>query len=112
MTKYNVGHQLVAPHMHRANMAERAIQTFKSRFKAGLATVDPKFPVSQWDYLLPQAFLTLNLLQSSRFNPKMSAYKYMHGTVFLISPPLHLRPRHQSSGTSEARARCNLGFPR
>ena len=54
--------QLVPPHTHRANAAERAIQTFKNHFKAGIASLDPDFPITEWDRLLEQAFLTLNLL--------------------------------------------------
>ena len=54
--------QLVEPDNHRANAAERAIQTFKNHFIAGLSTVDPSFPMQLWDELLPQAQDTLNLL--------------------------------------------------
>jgi hypothetical protein len=32
------------PHCHRHNAAERAIQTFKEHFVAGLSSVDPHFP--------------------------------------------------------------------
>ena len=69
MTKYKTTYQLVPPHTHRANAAERAIQTFKNHFKAGLASLDPQFPVSEWDRLLEQTFLTLNLLRASRNKP-------------------------------------------
>ena len=55
-------YQLVPPHSHRRNLAERAIQTFKNHFKAGLASVNPNFPLSEWDRLIPQANITLNLL--------------------------------------------------
>ena len=48
-TEEQVAFQLVPPGNHRANAAERAIQTFKSHFIAGLAGVDPKFPLGQWD---------------------------------------------------------------
>ena len=58
----NVQFHLVPPHNHRANAAERAIQTFKNHFIAGLSGLDPKFPIKQWDWLLKQAELTLNLL--------------------------------------------------
>ena len=52
----NTTFQLVPPHNHRANKSEHAIQTFKQHFKAGLASVDPNFPVaSLWDLLLQQA---------------------------------------------------------
>ena len=49
----DIKHQLVPPHYHRTNFAERAIQTFKQYFNAGLALTDPDFPLSQWDHLLP-----------------------------------------------------------
>ena len=71
--KENVSWQLVPPHQHRANLAERAIQAFKHHFKACLASVDPNFPAREWDRLLIQSELTLNLLWSARVNPKLSA---------------------------------------
>ena len=74
MTKAKTTFQFVPPYTHRANVAERAIQTFKGHFKAGLASVHPDFPISEWDRLLEQAFLTLNLLRASKVNPKLSAY--------------------------------------
>jgi hypothetical protein len=51
--------QLAPPHMHRRNTAERAIQTFKNHFVAGLCSVDPNFPLCLWDRLLPQATIIL-----------------------------------------------------
>lgn len=39
--------ELVAPYTHQANLAERAIRTFKAHFKSGLATTHPNFPMSQ-----------------------------------------------------------------
>ena len=65
--------QLVPPHQHQANAAERAIQTFKHHMKACLATIDPQYPLREWDRLLPQCELTLNLLRASKVNPKLSA---------------------------------------
>ena len=41
----DVDWQLVEPDNHRVNAAERAIQTFKNHFLAGLATVDRAFPL-------------------------------------------------------------------
>ena len=66
MAKENISYQLVPPHIHRTNLAERAIQTYKNNFKAGLATLDPDFPLSEWDRLIPQAKITINLLRASR----------------------------------------------
>ena len=54
MTKHKTDCQFVPPHTHRANSAERAIQTFKAHFTAELSSLDPDFPVSEWDRLLDQ----------------------------------------------------------
>jgi hypothetical protein len=62
----------VPPKEHRANAAERAIRTFKNHFISTLCTVDSHFPMAEWDCLLPQTILTLNLLRSSRKHPCIS----------------------------------------
>ena len=71
--------QLVPPGSHRRNAAERAIQTFKDHFVAGLCSTDPNFPIALWDKLLPQAQHSLNLLRTSRINRKLSAYAQIWG---------------------------------
>jgi hypothetical protein len=73
--------QLVPPHCHRRNAAERAIRTFKEHFVAGLSSVDPSSPMHLWDRLLTQAEITLNLLRTSRLHPKLSAAAHFHGLV-------------------------------
>ena len=47
--KEKIMFQMVPPSTHRANAAERAIQTFKNHLKAGLASTDPKLPIREWD---------------------------------------------------------------
>ena len=42
-----IHYTFVPPHNHRANAAERAIQTFKNHFIAGLSGLDPNFPIKQ-----------------------------------------------------------------
>ena len=79
MRKKQITYQMVPPHYHRANLAERAIQTFKIQFKSEFSTLHPDFPIVEWDSLLPQAFLTLNLLRLSIVNPNLSAYVYLFG---------------------------------
>jgi hypothetical protein len=86
--KYNVVFQLVPPHLHRSNAAKRAIQTWKNHFCSGLATCDPKFPLTEWDLLMPQADITLNLLRSSRRQPKLSAYACLFGNFDFNKTPL------------------------
>jgi hypothetical protein len=80
-TTNDVEYQLVPPHCHRRNAAERAIRTFKEQFVAGLTSVDPDFPLHSWDRLLPQAELTLNLLRTSRQHPQLSAAAHYHDMV-------------------------------
>jgi hypothetical protein len=54
LTKKGCQLQLVEPHNHCVNAAERAIQTFKDAFIAALATTDNNFPLQLWDKLAPQ----------------------------------------------------------
>jgi hypothetical protein len=88
LAKYALTYQLVPPHLHRRNAAERAIRTFKNHLLACLATCDSDFPVSEWDRILFQVELTLNLLRSSRVNPKLSAYAYLNGNFDFNKSPL------------------------
>jgi hypothetical protein len=88
LVKHTVNYQLVPPHLHRRNSAERAIQTCKAHFIAGLCSTDPNYPAAEWDRLIPQAELTLNLLRSCRFNPKLSAYAALNGFFNFNATPL------------------------
>ena len=54
LTKKECKMQLVEPHNHRVNAAERAIQIFKDAFIAALATTDCNFQLQLWDKLAPQ----------------------------------------------------------
>jgi hypothetical protein len=90
-TVNDIDYQLVPPHCHLRNAAERAIRTFKEHFVAGLSLVDPAFPLHLWDRLLPQAEITLNLLRTSRLHPQLSAAAHFHGLVdynkTAVAPP-------------------------
>jgi hypothetical protein len=90
-TAHNIAYQLVPPHCHRRNAAERAIRTFKEHFVAGLSSVDPSFLIHLWDRLLPQKEITLNVLRTSRLHPQLSAAAHYHGLVdynkTAFSPP-------------------------
>jgi hypothetical protein len=77
----DVAYQLVHPHCHRRNAAERAIRTFKEHFVPGLSSVDPTFPLNLWERFLPQAEITFNLLRTSRLHPQLSAEAHFHGLM-------------------------------
>ena len=79
--KNNLKYQLAASHNHRLNLAERAVSTFKNYFIAILIGYDKLFPKYLWCQLVPQEVVTLNMLQQSRINPKLSAHNQVVGTL-------------------------------
>ena len=81
-------YQLVPPHDHRRNIAEKAIQTFKSHFISILCGTAENFPLHLWDRLLPQAELTLNMLRQSKLVPKVSSYAHLYGQHDYNAHPL------------------------
>ncbi|KAL7476168.1 hypothetical protein ACHAW6_002048, partial [Cyclotella cf. meneghiniana] len=80
-----------APEDLKQAIPERAIQTFKGHLISVLAGVSDDFPINQWDELLPQTVLTLNLLRQSNIAPNISAYAYHHGS-FDYNQKCHLHP--------------------
>ena len=86
--KYNVNFQLVPPYTHRRNAPERAIRTLKNHLCAVLASCDPNFPSQEWDRLVSQEILTLNLLRSSCTNPSLSAHAAINGNFDFNTMPL------------------------
>ena len=60
----NMKFQIVHPHDHRRNIAEKVIQVFKAHFISILCGMDKSFPIHLWDRLLGQAEHTLNMLQT------------------------------------------------
>jgi hypothetical protein len=77
----DIAYQLVPPHCHPRNAAERTIRTFKEHFVPGSSSVDPALPLHLWDRLLPQAEIMLNLLRTSRLHPQLSVVDHFHGLV-------------------------------
>ena len=86
--KYNVPFQRVPPKEHRSYASERAICTFKNHFVTFLSNTDSNFPITEWDRLLPQTILTLNLLRSSRIHPSLSAHASLFGNFDFNQTPL------------------------
>ena len=88
ITGEHIEYQMVPPHIHRRNAAERAISTFKDHFVAGLSSVHPNFPMHLWCRMLEHAEITLNLLRASRINPNLSAYAALFGNFNYDRTPL------------------------
>jgi hypothetical protein len=117
-TEKETNYQLVPPHCHRTNAAERAIRTFKENFKAVLTTVDPDLPAHLWDRLLPQAEITLNLLWASQLHPQLSAAAHCHGLMDYIKtafgPPgckiiAHEKPAQRRTWAAHGQPGWSLG---
>jgi hypothetical protein len=84
----NIIFQLVPPYSHRRKSAERAIRSFKDHLISGLCSTDKSFPMHLWDRLLPQAVITLNMLRTSRINPKLSAATPIYGQYDFNRAPM------------------------
>ena len=80
--------QIVPPHIHRQNEAERAIQTWKHHFLSGLASVNNMFPMHHWCKLIEQANATLNMMRQCRQNIKLSAYEALQGSYNFDATPM------------------------
>ncbi len=79
LTPQQVTLQLVKPHNHRVNAAERAIQIFKNRFIGALQITDSEFPIQLWNKLAPQVQDCINLLCCSRISPTKLAHETLEG---------------------------------
>jgi hypothetical protein len=94
--------QLVPPYIHRRNSAERAISSFKNHLISGLCSKDKSFPMHLWDSILPQAVITLNMLRTSRINPKLSAAIHIFGQYDFnrapFAPPVTRIIAHETPG--------------
>jgi len=66
------------------------ICTFKNHFIAGLCSAGKGFPIHLWDWLIPQAKLTLNLLHGSWLDPSISAWEQLHGPFDFNHNPIAL----------------------
>lgn len=88
IAKNHITFQHVPPTNHRANAAERAIQTFKAHFISTLCGCDESFPLHLWCRLLPQVEMTMNMLRPSRTTPNVSAYAHLHGQHDYNAHPL------------------------
>jgi hypothetical protein len=90
----------------QTNSAERAIQTWKNHFAAGLASLPKSFPVANWCHLTNQCDYTINMLRPCRQNPLLSAFKAIKGSFSFDSTPMappgtevliHLKPARRKS---------------
>ena len=81
--------------------------------------MDPDFPIHEWDRLLPQCVLTLNLLRAARINPKLSAWAYLFGEFDYLKTPLappgtkvlvHMKPNNRTTYAPNGEEGWSIGF--
>ena len=53
-----------------------------------MCTAHQQLPLNQWDSLLPLDVITLNLLSTSRLNPKLSAHALLNGLYDFNATPM------------------------
>jgi hypothetical protein len=118
ITTKGLQYQLASPHDHRLNPAESAIQTFKNLFVACLDGTNTYFPPHLWCRLIPQVVMTLNMLRTSRINPKLSAYTQLFGSFdynkTLLAPlgtkvVIHERPQQRRTFGDHGREGWYIG---
>ena len=93
--------QYTAADMHRTNLAERAVRTWKNHFTAMRAGTPPSFKMANWCKMLEQADITLNMMRPCTLNPNLSAFEAMEGMYSFDATPMapigtemlmHLKP--------------------
>ncbi|KAL7523689.1 LOW QUALITY PROTEIN: hypothetical protein ACHAWF_000626, partial [Thalassiosira exigua] len=72
-------YELVPKGQHRRNIAEKAIQTYKSHAIGVCSGLPQSFPLHQWDELLPQIDMQVNLLRFSNGAPRVCAWTALQG---------------------------------
>ena len=50
----------------------------KNHLLSGIVTCNKNYPITEWDQILNQTEITLNLLQNSRVNPNISTWSLIH----------------------------------
>ena len=114
----NASYQYTPPDMHRANPAERAIQTWKAVMKSVLASLPPLFPIANWCRLCEHVDFCVNIVRKCRQNPRLSAWAAMEGEYHYdatpIAPPgsemlLHEKPNRRRSWGFNAKKAWYLG---
>ena len=85
---YNVNFQLFPENLHQQNAPEQAIRTWKNILLIRLSSVDDRFPMHFWDWLLNEADRTLNLLRPERINLTLSAYNMIWETFYFNRTPM------------------------
>ncbi|KAL7474691.1 hypothetical protein ACHAW6_000654, partial [Cyclotella cf. meneghiniana] len=104
ITEQNAKHQYTPPDIHRSNIAERMIRTWKNHMCAIPAGTPKTNHLSNWCKDLEQVDITLNMMRPCTQNPNLSAYEAMKGMFSFDTTPMapigtecmiHIKPSRQ-----------------
>jgi hypothetical protein len=101
LTSTSVDFQLVPPHNHRRNAAERAIRTWKNHFIAILAATNDGFPLYLWDMLRkPISPSTSSVVRASIPNSRLTPKSTVSLTTTTpLAPPGTRAFAHEAKDT-------------
>ena len=109
--------QYTAPDRHCA-LAEKAVQTYNSCVKSTTASLPPDFPIAYWCRLIPQIYLSVNIVRPCQQNIKLSAWAAMEGDFHFestrIAPQgssmlMHEKPSRRQTYAHNAKKELYLG---
>ena len=81
-------YELVPKGMHRRNIAEWAIQTWKAHAIGVFSGLPEKCPLGLWCQMLPQIDMQVNILRQSNTNPNVCAWTLLKGAHDFNRHPL------------------------
>eukprot|EP01082_Thalassiosira_pseudonana_P011880 g10662.t1 g10662 contig4:2284681-2286983(+) len=107
IAEQNAKHQYTPPDIHRTNIAERMIRTWKNHMCAVRAGTPKTYRLSNWCKDLEQVDMTLNMMRPCTQNPNLSAYEAMEGMFSFDATPMapigtecmiHVKPSKRCHG--------------
>lgn len=88
IAEQNAKHQYTPPDIHRTNIAERMIRTWKNHMCAVRAGTPKTYRLSNWCKDLEQVDITINMMRPCTQNPNLSAYEAMEGMFSFDATPM------------------------
>ena len=106
IAEQNTKVQYTPADIHRTNLAERAVRTWKNHFAATRAGTPSSFRMGNWCKMTEQCDITLNMMRPCTTNPLLSAFEAMEGMYSFDATPMapmgtemlmHLKPVRRST---------------
>jgi hypothetical protein len=76
------------PDIHRTNLGEQEICTWKNHFLSSIAGLPKIFPITNWCRLIDQTDFSLNMIRPCHQNPALLAFKALKGSYLFDATPM------------------------